>query len=184
MRFLLRVPPRLQGTVAFRATRRSHRRAVHQHATLPLCPVLATIALSLAFVGIAAKALIPDLVYDDLAYLASADPGNATPDNGDDDGKPPPGDGATASKFGSFEKAILVTIDLAVPQSLMLIHGLVVPDEAREITLPDRYLPNGETGPPVSGRHRAQAISAGPRPLFSRPQPVFPIVRTNRANLR
>ena len=170
--------------MTFHASRGSHRRAVHQHATLPLHPWLVTIALSLAFVGLAAKALIPNLVYDDLAYLVSADPGSATTDNGDgdDDGKLVPHDGSTMFKCGDFAKAILVTVAVAVPHSLAPVHGLAVPDEAGEIGLLDRYLPNEETGPPVGGRHRAQAIGTAPRPLFFRPHQAFPVLLTDRAN--
>jgi hypothetical protein len=148
----LRVPPKeSQDKLTFIASRGSHRRAVHQHATLPLRPWLAAIALSLAFVGLAAKAIIPDLVYDDLAHLVSADPGSATAcdGDGDDDGKLVPHDGLTMGKFGDFAKAILDTVDLGLPHSLMPVHALAVSDAATEPLLPDHFLPNAETGPPA-----------------------------------
>src|ERR1051326_8528839 len=58
----LGVPPSVLGTMMLQASSGSRRRAVRQHATLPLCPVLATIALCLAFLGLGARALVPDLV--------------------------------------------------------------------------------------------------------------------------
>ena len=186
LRFLLRVLLKRTGTLTFNVSHGSHRRAVHKHATLPLCPWLAVIALGLAFLGLAARALIPDLVYDDLAYLVSADPGNATADNGDgdDDGKLVPHDGSTMCKCGDFAKAIFVTVAVAVPLSLVPVYGLAAPDEAGEIALPDRYLPNGETGPPIAGRHRAQATTTATRSLFSHPQQASPVALTDQANPR
>jgi hypothetical protein len=148
VRSLLRVSAESQGIVKFTASRGSHRKAVHKHATLPLCPILATIVLSLALAALAAKALLPDLSYDELASLASADPGNATTDDGDDDGKPVP-QTDSACKFGDFAKAILVTVDFALPHSLMPVHALAVTDAAITPLLPDHFLPNAETGPPA-----------------------------------
>jgi len=134
--------------------------------------------------GFAAKALILDLVYADLAYLVPADPGNATTDDGDDSGKAAPHDGSTASKIGNFAKAILATVSLGVPSSLAPVHGLPVSDLTGKITLPYHYLPNAETGPPVGGRHCAQPTSAAPRPFFFPPRQAFSVVRTERTNAR
>jgi len=169
-----------------------HRRAAHQSATPSLRPIarldsfcqrnLATIILSLTLIGFASKALLPGIVRDDFACKLLADPGNATTDDGDDDGKPAPGHSSTASKLGGFEAALLVTIDPALPQSLVLIHGLAVADVAGEIPLLDRYLPNGETGPPVGMRHYAQPIGTAPCPLFSHPLQTFLVVLPDRAN--
>ena len=135
--------------VVFSALGGSHRRAVHQHATIPLRPWLAAIGLSLAFVGLATKAVIPDLVYDELAYLVSADPGSATTGDGDDDSKLVPHNGSTMCKCGDFAMAILDTVELVLPQSLMPVHALAVTDAATEPLLPDHFLPNAETGTPA-----------------------------------
>jgi hypothetical protein len=135
-------------------------------------------------VGLAAKALVPDLVYDDLACKVFDDPGNATTDDGDDDGKPAPPTDSTY-KFGDFAKAILVTVDLALPHSLMPVHALAVSDAATETLLPDHFLPNAETGPPAgivlgaTTASRASRLlgtvgtvkrSGLPRPSLSNPQ--------------
>ena len=145
----LRVPSEeSQDTMTFHASRGSHRRAVHPDATLRVCPLLSAIVLSLALVGLVAKAFIPGYDYDDLTCQASADPGNATNDDTDDDGKPAPQTNSTC-KFGDFAKAILVTVDLALLRSLMPVHALAIPDAAITPLLPDHFLPNAETGPPA-----------------------------------
>jgi hypothetical protein len=148
LRFFLRIHPESQATLTFKGSRGSHRQAVHQHATLPLRPFLATIVLSLALVGLAAKALIPSFVDNDAACKVFDDSGNATTDDTDDDGKPAPQTDSTC-KCGDFAKAILVTLDLVLPHTLMPVHALAVSDAATEALLPDHFLPNAETGPPV-----------------------------------
>ena len=54
LRFLLRVPRERTGTMTFNASRGSHRRAVHPHATLPPC----TFALHRSFGPQAASAFL------------------------------------------------------------------------------------------------------------------------------
>jgi hypothetical protein len=107
-------------------------------------------------VGLATKAFIPSVVDDDLTSQASTDPGNANSDDGDNDGNPSPPTDSTPCKsvrpHANFAKAILVTVELPLSHSLMPVHALAVSDAALEPMLPDRFLPNAETGPPVGAR--------------------------------
>ena len=135
--------------MTFNVSRGSQHKAVHLNATLPLRPVLATILMSLALVGLAAKAIVPGILDGDVACKVFDDSGNATADDTDDDGKPaPPTD--SNCKFGDFAKAILVTVDLGLPHSLMPVHGFAASDAVTEPLLPDHFLPNAETGPPAA----------------------------------
>jgi len=149
LRLLLRGSPRSQDLLTFIVSLGSHRKAVHKYATLPLRPFIATIVLSLALVAVAAKAIVPGILDDDVACKVFDDSSNATNDDTDDDGKPaPPTD--SNCKFGDFAKAILVTVDLGLPHSLMPVHGLAASDAVTEPLLPDHFLPNAETGPPTA----------------------------------
>src|SRR5207247_1646229 len=132
---------------------------------------LATIALSLALVGLAAKAIMPGFADDDVACKVLDDSGNATTDDTDDDGKPAPDVGSAKGKCGELAKAILVTLDLLLPHALMPVHALAVCDAATEPLLPDHFLPNAETGPP-------DGVRSGrlPCPSLSHPPPQPPII--------
>jgi hypothetical protein len=158
LRFLLRFPPSWQGLLTITAWRGSHRIAGYQHATVPLRPLLTVVVLSFALLGLATKAFIPAIV-DDFWCRASVDPGSATTDDTNDDGKPSPDDDSTTCKFGDFAKAILVTVDLALSHSLIPVHSLVVCDAATEPLLPDHFLPNAETGPPADIATGATTVS-------------------------
>jgi len=147
--------------------------------------------------GLVAKALTPDFVYDDLACLTTADPGNATTDDTDDDGKPAPQTHSTC-RFGDFAKAIHVTGDMALPHSLMLVHALAVSDAAAEPRLPRDFLPNAETGPPAGIALGATTASCAdwllgtvgtvtrsgrlPRPPLSHPQQTSRFLLAARRN--
>ncbi len=173
LRFLLRVAPESQGTVTFNVSRGSHQRAVHQRGTVPSRPFFATIVLSLALVGLAAKSFIPGIV-GDFACRVAADSGSATTDDNDDDGKPSPDNDSTTCKFGDLTKAILVTVDLALPHLLMPVHALAVPDTTTEAVLPDHFLPNAEIGPPGG---IALGATTGPR-ADSLPGTVGTVIRS------
>src|SRR5436309_9714231 len=82
-------------------------------------------------------------------------PGNDTTDDTDDDGKPAPDVDSAKCKCAELAKAILVTLDILLPHTLMPVHALAVSDAATEPLLQDHFLPNAETGPPAGMAHGA-----------------------------
>jgi hypothetical protein len=136
----------------------SRRKAVHIDAALSMCPALATIILTVALVGLTAEALVPDLAYDDLACLASSDPDNPTTNDCDDSSKPVSQSNPTRL-VSHFAKALLATVDLALPRSLMPVHVLAGIDLVNQPLLPDYFLPNGVHGPTVRVGRGADAES-------------------------
>ena len=143
-------------------------------------------ALTLALTGLTTRAILPGIVDDDLVCKALDDPGNATTDDTNDDGKPAPDVDSAKCKCGEFAKAMVVAVDSTLPHSLMPVHALAVSDAATEPLLPDHFLPNAETGPPPGMAHGATTASPAdwllgtvgtvkrsdrlPRPSLSHPQ--------------
>jgi hypothetical protein len=137
--------------------------------------LLATIVLSLALVGLASKAFIPSILDDDIVGKVLDDAGNATPDDADSNGKPAPDIDSAKCKCPEFAKALLATLDILLPHALMPVHALLVCDAATEPLLPDHFLPNAETGPPVR-------LCSSPRShlfLFHPPPPPPIIIAEN-----
>ena len=98
---------------------------------------------------------MPGFTDDDVACKVLNDSGNATTDDTDDNGKPPPDVDSAKCKCGELAKATLVTLDTLVLHTLMPVHALAVCDAVTEPLLPDHFLPNAETGPPAGMAQRA-----------------------------
>ena len=126
----------------------SHRRAVRVDAPSRVCSGFATIVPGVTVAGVAVKGFVPDLVYDDLAHLVSADPGNATGNDADDGGKRTSQTNFSC-KFGDPANAILITVEWELAQTLMPVHALVMAEAATEPLLRDFFLPKAETGLPA-----------------------------------